>query len=66
VEAKLGGPNNGWQNLKLIAGLGLDSRRYSLGWNGQRLARSRMVALAADRFPAELESLVEWLEAGQP
>ena len=63
----------GWRNLALIRPAGgrqgrrrARSRRYRLGWNGQRLANGNDVEELANKHPEILADLRAWLEtAGQ-
>ena len=62
-------PDSGWLNFRVLTGVGVrggNSRKFSLAWNGSRLALGIELRRLAHAFPSEAESVVEWLEAGCP
>lgn len=56
---------DGWYSFALSP-FGSTTRKFNLGWNGQRLALGKEIADLSRRYPVETEALVGWLEAGRP
>jgi hypothetical protein len=55
-------PTGPWLSLRLV----VDSRPYSLSWNGSRLARGRALVTLCARHPDVAEWLCEYLAATWP
>lgn len=48
-----------WTNLVVVT-----DRRFSIAWNGRRMARSEEVNRLCRRHPDLAESVAEWLSEG--